>query len=222
MLKHTWFLLVIAAVFSSAASLPRCGRGVNVAEYQRWVDRGEPYSVAACAGWDPKQLFEEKKTDLELARGEVIKLEHLGSVAKAALEAGLTDEAKSYADQALALAAEDRFKNAPTVSFQGSAEGDAVFLGNLVLGRLALLRGDVAAAEKYLLLSGQIKAGEPTFWGPNMTLARELLKRHRSKVVLEFLEEVKLFWRSDGSQQADNWAGMIRAGKIPDDNLTYY
>jgi hypothetical protein len=73
------------------------------------------------------------------------------------LEAGLIDEAKSYADQAVALAAEDRFKNPSPATFEGSAEGDAVFPGNLVLGRLALLRDDVAAAEKHLLLSGQIK-----------------------------------------------------------------
>ena len=51
------------------------------------------------------------------------------------------------------------------------AEGDAVAIGNLVMGRLALLEGDVKAAEKYLLLSGQIKAGQAAFWGPNMTLA---------------------------------------------------
>ena len=146
--KFSHSFLVIASIVSSAASFPRCGRGVNAAEYRRWVNRGETYSVAACAGWDPKQLFEEKKTDLELARDDVIKLEHLCSAAKAALEAGLIEEAKSYADQALALAAEDRFINASPATFEGSAEGDAVFLGNLVLGRLALLRDDVAAAEK--------------------------------------------------------------------------
>jgi hypothetical protein len=54
-----------------------------------------------------------------------------------------------------------------------------------------------------------------------MTLARELLKRDRSKAVLQFLEEVKLFWRLGSSQLAD-WIETIRSGKIPDDNLTYY
>lgn len=97
-----------------------------------------------------------------------MRLERLGAVAKAALEASLNDEAKSYAEQALALAAEDRFANAHPVTFEASAEGNAVFLGNLVLGRLALLRRAVIAAGDYLLRSSQIKDGPPTFWGPTL------------------------------------------------------
>lgn len=80
------------------------------------------------------------------------------------------DEANSYADQALVLTAEDRFENARPTTYEFAAEGSAVFLGNPVLGRLALLAGDVEATEKYFPLSGQIKSGQPLFWRPNMTL----------------------------------------------------
>jgi hypothetical protein len=192
-----------------------CGRGVNPIGWQRWVNQGEPYSVAACDEADPRQRFEEKKAELEQSRDRVLRLEHLGVAAKAALEAGLNEEAQSYAEQAIAIAAEPRFKNAVRNTFESSFAGDAVSLGNLVLGRLALARGDVEAAENYLLLSGQIKDGQPVFWGPNMTLARELLKRHRPEAVLKFLEECSHFWQN-ADPRIQRWAATIRSGKIPD------
>ncbi len=218
-------VLLFASVSCFAATPTLCGPSANSAAYARFLSQGEPYSLATCAGFDPKLHFEEMKMDLEATTIETIKLELLGRVAKAALEAGLNDEAKAYAEQTLALAYEDRFKNAGPITFESDAEGSAVFLGNLVLGRLALLNNNVDEAEKCLLLSGQITNGDPTFWGPNMTLARELMKRNRSKVVLQFLEEeVKQFWRPDchGPETADQWIAMVRAGKLPDGNLTYY
>lgn len=219
-----WSCLLVVSVSCFAAAPMPCGRNADSTAYKRFLSHGEPYSLAACANFDPRQHFEETKLDLETAATETIKLGLLGTVAKAALEAGLNDEAKSYADQALALAFKDCFKNAGPNTFESRAEGDAVFLGNLVLGRLALLDNNVEAAENYLLLSGQITDGQPTFWGPNMTLARELLKRNRPKVVLQFLGEVKHFWRPEchGPEIAGKWAAMILAGKLPDDNLTYY
>jgi len=215
-------LIVLFAASCCAATRLVCPQ--DPITYKKWVDHGEPYSLAACAGSDPKEHFEEMKIDLEMATIDIIKLKLLGAVAKAALEAGLNDEAELYADQALALAAEGRFSKAPPVTFESDAEGEAVFLGNLVLGRLALLRDDVQAAETYLLLSGKIKAGSQTFWGPNMTLARELLKRNRTKVVLEFLEEVKEFWLEECAfGKPEEWEKAIRAGKMPTDLiLTYY
>ena len=215
-----WSVLLFASASCFAATPMHC---TDSAAYQRFLNQGEPYSLATCAGFDPKLHFEETKIDLEMATSGNIKLMRLGMVAKAALEAGLNDEAKSYAEQTLALAREDRFKNARPNTFESESEGDAVFLGNFVLGRLALLDNNVDEAEKYLLLSGQITHGQPTFWGPNMTLARELMKRNRTKAVLQFMEEVKQFWRPDchGPEIADQWIAMIVAGKLPDGNLTY-
>ena len=138
------------------------------------------------------------------------------------MEAGSNEEAKSYAEQAVAMAAEPRFKNAGPNTFESSFAGDAVSVGNIVLGRLALVREDLEAAENYLVLSGQIKAGSPVFFGPNMTLARELLKRGRSEAVLKFLEECSHFWRN-ADVQIQRWAATIRSGEIPDfgGNLLY-
>jgi len=125
----------------------------------------------------------------------LLKVKTLAAAAKAALEAGLNEQAKTYAEEALALAADGSLNDPPSPSFEADAKGDATAIGNLVLGRLALLHDDVESAEKYLLLSGQITDGPATFWGPNMTLARELLKRHRTEVVLQFLDEAAHFWR---------------------------
>ncbi len=216
--------LLAAAIGCSTALYAGCGRGVNPVAWEHWVNQGEPYSIAVCDGSDPTERFEEKRLELQQYPLGTIQLMLLGGVAKAALEAGLNDEANSYANQALALAAEDRFKSAAPGTFEASAEGDAVFLGSLVLGRLALLSDDVEAAEKYLLLSGQIKEGQLTFWGPNMTLARELLRRNRTEAVLQFLGECSHFWRPDCHPKSDSWAAIIRSGKMPDlgANLLYY
>jgi len=217
-------LLLLPTVSCFSDTLPPCG--TDAAAYKRFVNQGEPYSLATCVGVDPKEYFEEKKADLEQTPTdwEAIKLRRMWIVAKAALEADMREEAKAYADQALALAAEDRFKNAPLPSSYAEVEGEAVFVGNLVLGRLALLRDDVEAAEMYLLRSGQIKAGQPTFWGPNLTLVRELMKRNRTKVVLQFMEEVKQFWREDcnGPEQAEKMTQSITAGKLPITSLAYF
>ena len=87
-------------------------------DWERWVKQGEPYSTAACDGLDPRGHFDQKKAELEQASTETIKLMLLAGVAKAALEAGLNEEAHSYAEQAHALTGEDRFRNAPPVTFE--------------------------------------------------------------------------------------------------------
>lgn len=93
----------------------------------------------------------------------------------------------------------------------------AVFYCNLVLGRLALLRGDIPQAEDYLLLSG-MTPGSPALdtFGPNMSLARELLKRSRSETVLKYFEECKSFWPpEDEGGRLTRWSDEVQAGRMP-------
>jgi hypothetical protein len=93
----------------------------------------------------------------------------------------------------------------------------------LVLGRLAILKGDTESAKKYLLLAGQTDGspGLDTF-GPNLSLARELLLVSEGETVLKFLDECRVFWRSERGR-LDQWSLEIQSGKTPNfgNNLIY-
>ena len=52
-------------------------------------------------------------------------------------------------------------------------------------------------------------------FGPNMTLAKELLEKGQSEVVLQYLALCKKFWKMDRGQ-LDEWSATIRGGGIPD------
>ncbi len=148
----------------------------------------------------------------------------LPGVAQAALEAGSNEKAEKYAREALALAAKSK---KPTVILPGgdpiSNVAEAVFKGNMVLGRLALMNGDIESAKNYLLLAGKTD-GDPVLdtFGPNMSLARELLKASQPDTVIEFLEECKVFWKSERGR-IERWIGDIQAGRMPEfgPNLIY-
>jgi hypothetical protein len=128
--------------------------------------------------------------------------------AKAALEAGANDKARLYAEEALQFP-----KDQPPFSHLGMA----VFYCNLVLGRLALLDGDIPKAGQYLLLSGQTE-GSPArdTFGPNMSLARELLKHSQKETVLQYLDECKAFWKEeDQNGKLAKWSAEIERDTMP-------
>ncbi len=107
-----------------------------------------------------------------------------------------------------------------TLAFQNRsgtpAEGDAIAASNLILGRLALLNGDVKQAEMFLIQSGQIKAAaNSSIFGPNMILALELLKRQRSQAVLQFLDEWSSICQETSRVKLRRWEADIRQGTIP-------
>lgn len=89
----------------------------------------------------------------------------LENLAKFALEAGLIDDAKDFADTML------------TDDTAGWNSGNRIHHGNLILGRIALTQGDVAEAKTRLLAAGKTP-GSPQLnsFGPNMMLAKELLE----------------------------------------------
>src|ERR1700722_8365614 len=93
----------------------------------------------------------------------------LSDLAKAAMDSGDRAKAKEYATQNLAAA-----KSHP----KDWNCGNAIYNGNCILGRVALAGGDVESAKAYLLAAGQTP-GSPQLnsFGPNMTLARDLLAK---------------------------------------------
>ena len=138
----------------------------------------------------------------------------LADLAKKALNAGEIDKAEVYSKQLLQMA-----RQYPKDWNYGSA----IFYGNFVLGRIAIQRGNVKQAGQYLLAAGATP-GSPQLdsFGPNMTLAKELLEKGQSGVVLQYFALCKNFWEH-GGRKLDEWGVAVRGGKSPDfgSNLSY-
>ena len=124
-----------------------------------------------------------------------------------ALECGQPDLARAYAGEALSLAPQFR---------QDWNYGNAIHNGHVVLGRLALARGDVESACRELLLAGQTP-GSPQLdsFGPNMSLAHELLQRGQRDAVCRYFDECRAFWRSDFGA-LKRWRILARMHLPPD------
>jgi hypothetical protein len=138
----------------------------------------------------------------------------LADLAKKAFNAGEIDKAGVYSKQLLQMA-----RQYP----KDWNYGNAIFYGNFVLGRIALQQGNVRQGGQYLLAAGAT-AGSPQLdsFGPNMTLAKELLEKGQSDVVLQYFALCKKFWE-DGRDKLDEWSSAVRRGEIPDfgPNLGY-
>jgi tetratricopeptide (TPR) repeat protein len=156
-------------------------------------------------------MFEEA---LKNAHGKQERRFVLPQAAQAAFEAGDYEKAISWSREMLSMA------DQPT---HGEDFGDEVHYGNIVLGRIALQHGDVAAAGSYLAKAG-LTDGNPHLdtFGPNMMLAKELLQKGDDKPVLAYLESCSRFWKEDDGKLA-KWRSDITDGKTPDfgANLNY-
>jgi tetratricopeptide (TPR) repeat protein len=137
------------------------------------------------------------------------RLHALPKRARAAFEAGEVKFAREYAEECLALTTgselDEYFRN----------NGDAIHQSHLVLGRVALREGDLERAKWHLIESGKTK-GSPVLgsFGPNMSLAKDLLEAGERAVVLEYLEQCGKFWKRGASALAQ-WRDEITEGHIP-------
>jgi hypothetical protein len=132
------------------------------------------------------------------------------------LTAQNSSDAKRFAEANLSLA--ERYKNDWNYS-------NAVHKSNLVLGRLALQKGNVAAAKEFLKISCEVK-GSPQLnsFGPNMTLAKELLEKKEKKAVLDYLDSCLKFWKPGPFEsEVTQWKKQINQGEVPNfkGNLVY-
>ncbi|MGH8047434.1 MAG: tetratricopeptide repeat protein [Chthoniobacterales bacterium] len=176
----------------------------------------------------------EQQSDLARYNKAITKLDSSGSTedhwyalsaaAKDSFEQGHYDDARKYAKELEKL----------TPQFRGNWNyGNAIQDYNLVLGRLALRDKDIRSAEDHLLKAGR-SPGSPQMdsFGPNMSLAKDLLEAGQRQVVLEYFEMVRKFWaphpKTDEldrmhDQELSQWAAEVKAGKIPDfgANLIY-
>lgn len=149
------------------------------------------------------------KTDNETAR-----MIMFSDLARAAFDAKDYKQAKEFATKA--LDSSDELE-------KSWAYGEALHHGHLVMGRLALRTGDLNEAKRRLVEAGKTP-GSPTLktFGPNMSLAHELLQKGERDAILAYFTLCGKFWAS-GKHKLDTWATQVRGGEAPDfgANLRY-
>jgi len=160
-------------------------------------------------------LPESAKAEIELnnADSEIHRFYALNDAAKTSFNAKEYEKAERYAVELSMLA--EKYPNDWNY-------GNAVYDAHIVLGRLALLENDIETAKEELFLAVKTP-GSPQLdsFGPNMTLARDLIEKGQTESVILFLIECKRFWYDH--QKVDEWIKVIESGKMPDfrANLVY-
>jgi hypothetical protein len=123
----------------------------------------------------------------------------LVDAAKAAWNSDNEAKAEAYARQLLAT---------PDLA---TKSGDGVYHANYILGMLALRRGDVAGAKRYLIESA--KSPGLTAGGPGFDLVEALLDHGERDAVLEYLDVGKDLLRHE--DLIEQWKTLIRSGITP-------
>ncbi len=141
--------------------------------------------------------------------GLLSRVHTLPNRARAALAAGEFELARQLAEECLALATSGQLDEFPR------NDGNAIHYGHLVLGRVALERGDLEGAKRHLIESGKTE-GSPNLgsFGPNMSLAKQLLEQGERAIVLEYLDLCGAFWER-GSDRLADWKEAIADGRTP-------
>ena len=93
--------------------------------------------------------------------------------------------------------------------------GNAIHVGHVVRGLLALRAGDKPSAIRELHAAGATR-GSPQLdtFGPSMLLAKELLRTGETEAVLEYFGQCRTFWKM-GGEWLDIWETKVRAGHVP-------
>jgi serine/threonine protein kinase len=140
-----------------------------------------------------------------------------------------TDIHGAFANACFEAGDKAEFKKAAQAWLDSNANTNAWYYGNVIhganalLGRAALQDGDAKTAGDYLLKAGRTP-GSPQLdsFGPDFTLAAQLLAASEKQVVLEYLDLVEKFWTSrknaTGRKNAETlakWREDIRADRTP-------
>ncbi len=150
--------------------------------------------------------LELKHLEMLAGKDAISRGPYLARLTRTAYAAGDLPKAESYANDALAAAKVGVFW----------WTGNAIHQGNIVLGRLALRRGDLEAAKKFLLLAGKTpESSTLAALGPSMALAKELLDHDETAVVLQYFDECRDFWTGNRGK-LNEWTVLIKGGIKPD------
>jgi len=161
-----------------------------------------------------KQQYDKAIARLREAKSELERFYALDRAAKASVNIGNKQEAKQLAEELQGLMQKYR---------DDWNYGNVVQDVNIVLGRIAVSEGRIEDAKKHLLEAGK-SPGSPQMdsFGPNMTLAKDLLEKGEKDVVIQYFELCSKFWEMD-SGKLKQWTQQVRDGQIPDfgPNLLY-
>jgi hypothetical protein len=93
--------------------------------------------------------------------------------------------------------------------------GNAIQNSNIILGRIALKEGRVEDAKQFLIKAGE-SPGSPQMntFGPNMSLAKDLIEYGETEVVIEYLNLCKSFWGMSGGR-LEGWIILLQTGQTP-------
>jgi hypothetical protein len=151
---------------------------------------------------------------LAMEQPDRMRFDVLTEAAKESYKLGDTKDARIFASNLFAML--------PQFTKYGHY-GNGVQSANLVYGRIAVREGRIADAKRYLLEAGK-NPGSPVLgsFGPNMSLAKDLLDKGQRDVVLEYFELCRKFWKMDRGR-LDQWSQEVKDGKTPDfgANLDY-
>ena len=177
--------------------------------------RGETANETPISAGEQRSAFHRlTQGDLDAAENEAERFVALNHAAKNALASGRTAEARQLATELILLA--------PKYQDEWNY-GNAIQDANHVLGRIALDEGDIARAKECLLASANSK-GSPQMnsFGPNMQLAKDLLAKGETEVVLEYFKRCGKFWTM-GADRLAAWSEAVKAGQTPQfgGNLRY-
>jgi hypothetical protein len=169
--------------------------------------------VLAAGGCDlyelatPQGRFQHWERELNAAQQPIERFYSLGEAAKAAFDVGEYDKARDHATELEGLA--------PSFVRDWNY-GNAIQDFNIVEGRLALHEGRIDDAKAHLLAAGRSR-GSPQMdsFGPNMSLARDLLEKGERATVLEYFGLCRKFWKTDRGR-LDEWTDAVKAGEMPD------
>lgn len=198
--------------------LERCGDCQSLSSYYRIMGmmsttpaERKKYAQAEMALLEKESALQPSAKDGEVKGWELLRLHEQ---AKVAFTAGEYDKAEQYATKLLRLVAEKQ---------QNEKYGMELHAGHIVLGRVALHRGNVKAARRHLLAAADVNGGATLrSFGPNMALAKELLEHGERDVVVTYLKRCKRFW-DKGQDSLTKWIATIEKGGIPNfgPNLDY-
>jgi len=155
---------------------------------------------------EPKRNIKRGVAALKTAKTERERFYYLGGAAKELFNVGQLSEAKKCAEELASLT--PKYKDDWNY-------GNAIQDANLIFGRIAVIEGNIEAAKAYLLASAK-SSGSPQMnsFGPNVSLAKDLLEKGERDTVVEYFEACRKFWRMDRGR-LDDWIALVKDGETP-------